>query len=187
MRESGVELAVVNREQAAARGDGQQFAQITRYAVAAAISLEVFEDKYGVETGECCARGGVVRAPHWIRRDAAEDLGVVVSVLDPYRRRHEALRRVFGVMVANVIETSRAGLAEAAPRSPQEVRELGRAVMEGTAFSLRHCVEAEGGLPSEPVQLTGGGATGCGGRMPDRKASASSRTVRSSASIRLFW
>lgn len=36
--------------------------------------------------------------------------------------------------------------------------ELGRAVMEGTAFSLRHCFEAEGGLPDAPVQLTGGGA-----------------------------
>ena len=49
--------------------------------------------------------------------------------LDPYRRRHEALRRVFGVMVGNVIETSRAGLAEAAPGSAQEVRELGYAVI----------------------------------------------------------
>ena len=36
--------------------------------------------------------------------------------------------------------------------------ELGRAVMEGTALSLRHCFEAEGGLPTKPVQLTGGGA-----------------------------
>lgn len=36
--------------------------------------------------------------------------------------------------------------------------ELGRAVMEGTAFSLRHCFEEEGGLPNKPVQLTGGGA-----------------------------
>lgn len=36
--------------------------------------------------------------------------------------------------------------------------DMGRAVMEGTAFSLRHCFEEEGGLPSAPVQLTGGGA-----------------------------
>jgi sugar (pentulose or hexulose) kinase len=36
--------------------------------------------------------------------------------------------------------------------------ELGRAVMEGTALSLRHCCVSEGGLPSAPVQLTGGGA-----------------------------
>ena len=49
--------------------------------------------------------------------------------LDRYRRRHEALRRVFGVMVADVIETSKAGLVAAAPSSAQEVRELGRAVI----------------------------------------------------------
>ena len=36
--------------------------------------------------------------------------------------------------------------------------EMGRAVMEGAALSLRHCFEAEGCLPSSPVQLTGGGA-----------------------------
>ncbi len=36
--------------------------------------------------------------------------------------------------------------------------EMGRAVMEGAAFSLRHCFEAETGLPSAPVQLTGGGS-----------------------------
>ena len=49
--------------------------------------------------------------------------------LDPYRRRHEALRRVFGVMVADVIETSRARLAQAAPQSPEEVRALGHPVI----------------------------------------------------------
>ncbi|MEJ6404074.1 xylulokinase [Yoonia sp. 2307UL14-13] len=36
--------------------------------------------------------------------------------------------------------------------------ELGRAVMEGTALSLRHCFEEENGLPTLPVNLTGGGA-----------------------------
>ena len=36
--------------------------------------------------------------------------------------------------------------------------DLGRAVMEGTALSLRHCFEEETGLPTEPVQLTGGGS-----------------------------
>lgn len=36
--------------------------------------------------------------------------------------------------------------------------DMGRAVMEGAAFSLRHCFEEEGGLPIAPVHLTGGGA-----------------------------
>lgn len=49
--------------------------------------------------------------------------------LDPYRRRHEALRRVFGVMVADVIETSRAIIAGAQPASSDAVRHLGRPVI----------------------------------------------------------
>jgi len=49
--------------------------------------------------------------------------------LDPYRRRHEALRRVFGVMVGDVIETSRHHLAEAAPRDAADIRHLGRPVI----------------------------------------------------------
>lgn len=49
--------------------------------------------------------------------------------LDPYRRRHEALRRVFGVMVADVIDTSRAIIAEAQPASSDAVRHLGRPVI----------------------------------------------------------
>lgn len=36
--------------------------------------------------------------------------------------------------------------------------DLARAVMEGTALSLRHCCEEEGGLTNGPVQLTGGGS-----------------------------
>ncbi|APE43752.1 deoxyguanosinetriphosphate triphosphohydrolase [Sulfitobacter alexandrii] len=49
---------------------------------------------------------------------------------DSYRRRHEALRRVFGVMVADVIETSGAALAASAARSPQDIRHLGRPVVQ---------------------------------------------------------
>lgn len=52
--------------------------------------------------------------------------------LDAYRRRHEALRRVFGVMVTDVLDTSRAILAEAKCRSAQDIRELGHQVI---AFS----------------------------------------------------
>lgn len=36
--------------------------------------------------------------------------------------------------------------------------DLSRSVMEGTGFSLAHCIEAEGGLPDGPVLLTGGGS-----------------------------
>ncbi len=54
--------------------------------------------------------------------------------LDPYRRRHEALRRVFGAMVSDVIDTSRARIDAAACGDAQAIRDLGRPVI---AFSHR--------------------------------------------------
>ena len=53
--------------------------------------------------------------------------------LDAYRRRHEALRRVFGVMVADVIETSRVLLDESGAQSSAAIRHLGRPVIRFSA------------------------------------------------------
>ncbi len=49
--------------------------------------------------------------------------------LDPSRRRHEALRRVFGVMVSDVIETSRGLLAASGARSVEAIRHNGAPVI----------------------------------------------------------
>ncbi len=49
--------------------------------------------------------------------------------LDAYRRRHEALRRVFGVMVGDVIDTSRGLVAAADPADASAVRHLGRPII----------------------------------------------------------
>ncbi|MFZ7090657.1 deoxyguanosinetriphosphate triphosphohydrolase [Primorskyibacter sp. 2E233] len=54
--------------------------------------------------------------------------------IDSYRRRHEGLRRVFGAMVSDVIDTSRARLEDAGCTSAQQIRELGHPVI---AFSDR--------------------------------------------------
>ena len=48
---------------------------------------------------------------------------------DSYRRRHEALRRVFGVMVGDVIETSARLLKDSGATSPDDIRHLGRPVI----------------------------------------------------------
>lgn len=53
--------------------------------------------------------------------------------LDPYRRRHEALRRVFGVMVADVISTSRDLIAASGAQSVEEIRHLGHPVIQFSA------------------------------------------------------
>ena len=49
--------------------------------------------------------------------------------LETDRRRHEALRRVFGVMVSDVISTSRVILDESGAKSAYEIRRLGRPVI----------------------------------------------------------
>ena len=52
------------------------------------------------------------------------------SGLDPHRRRHEALRRVFGVMVDDVIRTSAALLAQSGAVTAQDIRDLDHAVVQ---------------------------------------------------------
>jgi len=50
--------------------------------------------------------------------------------LDPYRRRHEALRRFFGVLVEDVIATTRGNLAALDPGSVADIRGAGRMVVQ---------------------------------------------------------
>jgi dGTPase len=52
--------------------------------------------------------------------------------LNYYRRRHEALRRFFGVLVEDVIAVSRANLAEVDPQSVEDVRGAGRMMIQFT-------------------------------------------------------
>ena len=52
------------------------------------------------------------------------------SGLDAHRRRHEALRRVFGVMVDDVIRTSAALLAQSGAVTAQNIRDLDHAVVQ---------------------------------------------------------
>ncbi len=49
--------------------------------------------------------------------------------LDPMRRRHEALRRVFGRMVEDVIAVAKNRLDAAQPRSVEEIRAMGATVI----------------------------------------------------------
>ncbi|MEL6168145.1 MAG: deoxyguanosinetriphosphate triphosphohydrolase [Pseudomonadota bacterium] len=49
--------------------------------------------------------------------------------LNYYRRRHEALRRFFGVLVEDVIAVARANLAEIDPATPAEIRHAGRPII----------------------------------------------------------
>ncbi|MCU9846396.1 deoxyguanosinetriphosphate triphosphohydrolase [Defluviimonas sp. WL0024] len=55
---------------------------------------------------------------------AFEEVDRLYPGLDPSRRRHEALRRVFGVMVEDVIAVARNRLEASQPQSAQEIREM---------------------------------------------------------------
>ena len=57
---------------------------------------------------------------------AYADVDARYPTLDAYRRRHEALRRVFGAMVSDVIDTSREILEKSDARSVADIRRLGR-------------------------------------------------------------
>lgn len=50
--------------------------------------------------------------------------------LNYYRRRHEALRRFFGVLVEDVIAIARANLAELTPKTASNVRYAGRPIVQ---------------------------------------------------------
>lgn len=50
--------------------------------------------------------------------------------LNYYRRRHEALRRFFGILVEDVITVSRRNLAELDPQSVHDVRHAGRMMVQ---------------------------------------------------------
>ncbi|WP_422050266.1 deoxyguanosinetriphosphate triphosphohydrolase [Shimia sp.] len=62
--------------------------------------------------------------------DAFADVDRTYPGLEAIRRRHEALRRVFGVMVSDVIATSRAALEEVGAQSVEELRGCGRPVVQ---------------------------------------------------------
>ncbi|MHC9237199.1 deoxyguanosinetriphosphate triphosphohydrolase [Pseudooceanicola sp. 502str34] len=50
--------------------------------------------------------------------------------LNYYRRRHEALRRFFGVLVEDVISVSQANLKELKPQRVEDIREAGRMMVQ---------------------------------------------------------
>ncbi|NBT32120.1 MAG: deoxyguanosinetriphosphate triphosphohydrolase [Rhodobacteraceae bacterium] len=52
--------------------------------------------------------------------------------LNHYRRRHEALRRFFGILVEDVIRVSRRNLADLGPASVHDIRHAGRPVIQFT-------------------------------------------------------
>ena len=70
----------------------------------------------------------------------------VYKNLDAHRRRHEALRRVFGVMVEDVMATSNILLPESGAQTAQEVRNLDRSVVQFSPGLWKNLKEIRGFL-----------------------------------------
>lgn len=66
--------------------------------------------------------------------------------LDANRRRHEALRRFFGVLVGDVIDSARSNLSDSGVQSVEEVRALGRPVVTFSDGLWRDLKEVRGFL-----------------------------------------
>lgn len=58
------------------------------------------------------------------------EVDALYSGLNYYRRRHEALRRFFGLLVEDVINVARARLAELEPNNAAAIREAGRPMVQ---------------------------------------------------------
>ncbi|GGE40903.1 deoxyguanosinetriphosphate triphosphohydrolase-like protein [Actibacterium pelagium] len=64
-----------------------------------------------------------------ILRDCYAEVDREHPTIDRYRRRHEALRRFFGVMVEDVMAETRRNLTEMDPHSADDIRNAGRPVV----------------------------------------------------------
>ncbi|MEP5374344.1 MAG: deoxyguanosinetriphosphate triphosphohydrolase, partial [Hyphomicrobiales bacterium] len=67
-----------------------------------------------------------------ILQDCFSEVDKLYPGLNYYRRRHEALRRFFGVLVTDVLAVTQNNLAELDPQSPRDIRMAGRQIV---AFS----------------------------------------------------
>ena len=118
--------------------DLELYTHASAEAQAAALSDDIAYNNHDLHDG---LRAGlftdadIMRLP--IIGEAFAEVDAAYSNLETDRRRHEALRRVFGVMVSDVISTSRVILDESGATSAHDIRHLGRPVIRfsGTVFA----------------------------------------------------
>ena len=65
-----------------------------------------------------------------ILKDCFAEVDKKYPGLNYYRRRHEALRRFFGILVEDVLTVTRANLADVDPQSVEDVRAAGRPMVQ---------------------------------------------------------
>src|SRR6056297_249249 len=113
-----------------ARHDLELHTHASAEAQAAALADDIAYNNHDLHDGlraELFSTDDLADLP--ILKDCFAEVDRIWPGLNYYRRRHEALRRFFGLLVEDVIAVARARLAELDPGSPEEVRHAGRGVI----------------------------------------------------------
>jgi len=114
-----------------ARHDLELHTHASAEAQVAAVSDDIAYNNHDLDDG---LRAGLFTVDDLaglpILSDCFAAVDAAYPALDPYRRRHEALRRFFGMLVEDVITVARANLATLAPQSPADIRGAGRMMVQ---------------------------------------------------------
>ncbi|MCL4148341.1 UNVERIFIED_CONTAM: hypothetical protein GTU68_040833 [Idotea baltica] len=114
-----------------AKHNGPVTAPASAEAQVAALSDDIAYNHHDIHDGlraELFSTDDLLDLP--IVGDCFRDVDAKYPGLDKYRRRHEALRRFFGVLVEDVIAVSRANLTELDPQACADVRGTGRMMVQ---------------------------------------------------------
>lgn len=114
-----------------ARHDLELHTHASAEAQAAALADDIAYNNHDLHDGlraELFSTDDLAELP--ILRDCFARVDAKYPGLNYYRRRHEALRRFFGVLVEDVITVSRRNLTELAPATVHDIRHAGRMMVQ---------------------------------------------------------
>ena len=114
-----------------ARHDLELHSYASAEAQVAALADDIAYNNHDLDDG---LRAGLFKADDLMElpivSDCFHEVDQLFPDLETGRRRHEALRRVFGVMVNDVLQESAKRLASAAPKTAQDIRDLDAPVVQ---------------------------------------------------------
>ncbi|WP_281825737.1 deoxyguanosinetriphosphate triphosphohydrolase [Jannaschia rubra] len=114
-----------------ARHDLELHTHASAEAQVAALSDDIAYNNHDLHDGlraELFSTDELAELP--ILRECFTDVDAAYPGLNYYRRRHEALRRFFGVLVEDVIAVTEANLRDLDPRSAGDIRAAGRMMVQ---------------------------------------------------------
>ncbi len=116
-----------------ARHDLELFTHASAEAQVAALSDDIAYNNHDLHDGlraELFSTDELADLP--VLHDCFAEVDRTYPGLNYYRRRHEALRRFFGILVEDVIRVTRRNLAELDPATVHDIRHAGRMVVQFT-------------------------------------------------------